>query len=112
MEQINTLNTGFDDAIENDPKQFNMLIIYTENAIKNLDTKNTEHIQIPSNWKKSNKLPKKIHIIHYIQESNTNNGMTHHKIQSVYAATWAHCWHKILYHPDYNLSYSSEQIIL
>jgi len=49
LEQINTLNTGFDDAIENDPKQFNMLIIYTENAIKNLDTKNTEHIQIPSN---------------------------------------------------------------
>lgn len=39
-EQINTLNTGFDYAIGNDPKQFiNTLIIYTENAIKNLDTK-------------------------------------------------------------------------
>jgi hypothetical protein len=36
----NTLNTGFDYAIENDLKQFiNTLIIDTENAIKNLDTK-------------------------------------------------------------------------
>jgi hypothetical protein len=40
QEQINTLNKGFDYAVENDTKQFiNTLIIDTENAIKSLDTK-------------------------------------------------------------------------
>jgi hypothetical protein len=52
QEQINTLNTGFDYAIENDPKQFiNTLIIDIENAIRNLDTKIQNTFRYPATKK-------------------------------------------------------------
>ena len=69
-DQINTLNVGFDYAIEKNPKQFiNALLIDTENAIRHLD------IGIQHNFgylttRKIEQFADKIHVTYYIKDTN------------------------------------------